>query len=194
MEKKGIIGIVLALLVVVFLGVALIGPWYVTSNGGKTDSKFRESTTDGTTTAYDETFYDTNTGKVYRNTFYITIVALVLGIIWLITALLTSMGKLKLSAKIVAIFMLLTMIFAIVAPGYFAATLPGAIKDDSAGVWNKGFIGSGDVTILGVTVTECSWGPGYGWYLAVVAFVVALIGLILVFLKKKAPAVAPAVP
>ncbi|MDI6707611.1 MAG: hypothetical protein QME47_00735 [Candidatus Thermoplasmatota archaeon] len=203
MEKKGIVAIVLALLVVILLGVALIGTWWTRKGEGtatgysyKEDFGLQEAHVKKeaagmkmeTTTKYSDN-PEAATSKVYNNVFYITIVALVLGIIGLITAIVAGVGKL--SAKIAGIFLILTFIFALVAPIYFAAVLPGAMHADLP-EWNKGFTGSEDLTYMDMT-GSWSWGPGYGWYLAVVAFIVALIGAILAFRAKK-PKAAVAAP
>ena len=206
MEKKALIGLVLSLIVVVLLGVALVGTWYSmeSESAGVSmtmDYKLREGTVtvagESDTDEYDEDFYETDTGAVYSNTFYIAIVALVLGIIGLITAVMAGIGKL--SAKIVTIFLLLTMIFAVVAPVYFAVALPGAMDEDWSGGWDKGFWDSGEETsVEPITGTEYTStytiGPGYGWYLAIVAFVFALIGLIITVIPGKKAVPAPVAP
>lgn len=191
MEKKVLVGLVLSLIVVVLLGVALVGPWYsMKMEGGgievKADATLTETKAEGmgvtATTKWSDEDAPENQAKLYTNVYYIAIVTLVVAIISLICLILSGIGKLGI--KIGAILLIITMIFAIVAPAYFAAAVPGAMHEDDA-TWDKGFMGSEEEA--GVKTT---WGPGYGWYFAVVAFVLALIGMIITLVpgKKTAPA------
>ncbi len=199
MEKKVLVGLVLSLIVVVLLGVALVGPWYsMKMEGGgievKADATLTETKAEAlgvtATTKWSDEDAPENQAKLYTNVYYIMIVTLVVAIISLICLILSGIGKLGIKIagiKIGAILLLLTMIFAIVAPAYFAAAVPGAMHEDDA-TWDKGFMGSEEEA--GVKTT---WSPGYGWYFAVVAFVLALIGMIITLVpgKKTAPALAP---
>lgn len=208
MEKKALMGLVLSLIVVVLLGVALVGTWWtyeMEGTGGSVtvDRKLQEGTITtevaGTSTtetkAYKDTtgYEDSAAFKVYDNTYYITIAALILSVITLILLILVGIGKVAL-VKIGVIFLLITMIFAVVAPVYFAVALPGAMDEDAedTGGYDKGFMGSeSDYPMAG---TDSTWGPGYGWYLAIVAFVFALIGLIITVIPGKKAVPAPVAP
>ncbi len=85
------------------------------------------------------------------------------------------------------------MLIVIAAAGYFAVALPGAIASDTpnhsgSGPWSS-FIGSNTTSGLSLT-----WGPTIGWYLAIGAFVLFLVGaIILARSRKDPPAPAPAV-
>lgn len=200
MDKKTLVGLVLSLIVVVLLGVALVGPWYSMKMEGtvmdvemevKADATLTEMKAEGmgvtTTKKWSDEDAPENQAKLYTNVYYIAIVTLVIAIISLICLILSGIGKLGIKIagiKIGAILLLITMIFAIVAPVYFAVAVPGAMHEDSA-TWDKGFMGSEEEAGMKTT-----WGPGYGWYLAIVAFVLALIGMIFTFIpgKKTAPA------
>ena len=87
----------------------------------------------------------------------------------------------------------LALIVAILAVGLFYASLPSAIAKDypaserfgSAGPWST-FMGSGTTTTPGVSISA-SWGPAMGWYLAIGAFAVLLIGATVLALSRRQP-------
>ena len=84
------------------------------------------------------------------------------------------------------------MILAVAAFGLFAVMLPAAIGNDSPdhqgfnGPWSS-FMGSGNSSYFGLPGGTATWGPGIGWYLAIGAFVVLLVGVIVLGLSRKDP-------
>ena len=86
----------------------------------------------------------------------------------------------------------LAMLIAIGAAGYFAVALPGAIGSDSPGHTGSGPWSSfyGSTTTSGLSIT---WGPAMGWYLAIGAFVLFLVGVVILARSRTdPPAPAPA--
>ena len=97
------------------------------------------------------------------------------------------------------------MIFVLITMVYFPIGVPGAMKDDydesrsdeeierMGLTYDGSFLGSSSTTLdmsdlpdFPSDIDEApmdvkwSWGPSYGWYLIVVAFIFAMIGLILI--------------
>jgi hypothetical protein len=122
-----------------------------------------------------------NTGNIAETGFFLLIVGLVVGIVAFIFGIM-SRGNVRRVTPAIALAVV-AMIFAIITPVLFAAALPNAISKDSPGATGSGpwssFIGSS---------SGASWGPAVGWYLSIGAFVVLLIGLILLFLWRRQPA------
>ena len=179
MEKRAMIGAVLAIIAVILIGVTLALPWYTyTSKGnGSADYYFDHAviSTNATkmTIKYsDMEKYAPNTIGVFKNTQILDIVSLVLVIIGFIGALLLAVGKLGkgVAVSLVAIGFILSLI----APLYFYAALPGAVKADSG--LEQSFFGSKN---------GMSYGGGIGWWLAIVGMILILIALILVAVAKK---------
>ena len=87
----------------------------------------------------------------------------------------------------------LAMLIVIAAAGYFAVALPGAIGSDSpghtgSGPWSSFF---GSSTNSGLSI---AWGPAMGWYLSIGAFVLFLVGVVILARSRAdPPAPAPAV-
>jgi hypothetical protein len=134
-----------------------------------------------------------NTAVIAETGFFLLIVGFVIGIIGTIIGVM-SRGTTRRVRPALALSAI-AMILAVITPVLFAAALPGAVSKDlpkatGSGPWSS-FIGSS---------SGASWGPAIGWYIAFVAFVILLIGVILFFLYRKeptpaaAPAPAPASP
>jgi hypothetical protein len=128
-----------------------------------------------------------HTGTIAETGFFLVIVAFVLGLIGAILILMSrnnpKRGVPALALGVVA------MILAIAAVGVFAGALPGAIGADSpghsgTGPWSS-FIGSGNASGYGASGGSLSWGPSIGWYLAIGAFILFLVGIILLWRSRK---------
>lgn len=139
---------------------------------------------------------ETNTGNIAESGFFLLIVGFIVGIISTIFGFMSRGNARRASPAIW--FAIIAVILAIITPVLFMAALPGAISSDissayrpsSSGPWS-GFMGSTSGTIpvsptASVPFTS-TWGPAIGWYFAFVAFVVLLIGLVLLFLWRKEP-------
>ncbi|MGA7650182.1 MAG: hypothetical protein WB984_02870 [Thermoplasmata archaeon] len=135
-----------------------------------------------------ETSYKTetanNTGNLMEAVYFIAIAGIILGFIGAIIGLVSRKTGPAMALAVVA------MILAVAAVGVFAVALPGAIGNDSpnhsgSGPWSSLF-GSSSSGRFGIQGT-LTWGPGVGWYLAIGAFVLLLVGVILVVLFRKDP-------
>jgi len=135
-----------------------------------------------------------NTGNIAEAGFYMMIVGFILG---LIGAAMGVMSRNNPRRTMPAIALaIVAMILAVAAVGLFAAALPGAISSDSPGHTGSGpwssFWGSGNGTLYGFSGASWTWGPGIGWYLGLVAFVILLVGLIVIIMARKDTGPAPA--
>lgn len=76
---------------------------------------------------------------------------------------------LNLLSNLIPLAVILCLIFAVIAPIYYAIEWPNAVEDDTGGEWeDKSFMGTNGGT----------WGPGGGWYLAITTIILAIITLI----------------
>ena len=153
-NMMALIGMVIAL---VFIIIALVGPWYSMSFFGITTEAglFTEALT-----GVDRGPWDT--------TMYIAVVALIFSLIALIGVLGINFkfGEVNMMSKIGGIFGILTFVLALVAPLYFMMSALEGMSE--IGFWNE----------MG--------GPGYGWYMMILAAVVALIFSLPLFKKQVA--------
>ena len=127
-----------------------------------------------------------NTGMIAETGFFLLIAGGVLGLIGALLAV-ASRGNSRRARPAMALAVI-ALIIAIAAPSLYAVALPGAIskdmpKETGSGPWST-FIGSNSTT----GGASLNWGPAVGWYLAFGAFVVILIGLILLMRYRKDPA------
>ncbi len=132
--------------------------------------------------------------NVFRTTRLFVLLGLVGCILGLAGAILVMTEKM--SNKVGAIFVLIALILALLAPFYMMFMLPGAFKadfDEAGGAsevlpsgMSESFFGSQEQSISGVS-TEYSWGGGIGWIFALIAFFIILIALILVGRSSPAP-------
>lgn len=211
-----LIAAILILIGAVLLIAAIFTPWYSTEESGSGISEYQNfypglPGTNGTiqfscsglpsgascppSTSYSSKDYN-NTGMIAEIGFFMLIVGVIFGVIGLIFAFM-SRGNSRRVAPAIALAVL-AMIMAIAAVGLYAGLLPSAVGKDvpnhtGSGPWSS-FSGSTSVG-SGITLT---WGPTTGFYIAIGAFVVLLIGVILLFLwRKEAPqpmAMPPAAP
>jgi len=208
---------VLILIGAILLIGALFTPWYSYESSGHGLSETRNyylgmPSTNGTIQAAcsgipscpTQTSYSNqnlnNTGNLAEAGFFMVIGAFVLGIIAAIIGV-ASRRNPRRTAPVIALAAL-ALVLAVAAPGLFAVALPGAAANDfpghvGSGPWSS-FLGSNSTSISGITVT-ITWGPGIGWYLSIVAFVILLVGVILLTRYRREPpqpmtAPAPVVP
>ena len=127
---------------------------------------------------------------VFSLTQILVILALVFTLLMFVFALLIGLGKV--SGKVGIVFGALALVFVLIAFVYFMVALPTAMEEDSlTGSPMSGFWGSESTDFMGESMS-LSWGPGWAWYLMVVAFILALIGtILLVGAGPSAPAYAP---
>jgi len=122
-----------------------------------------------------------NTGTIAEAAFFLLIGGLVLGIIAAVLGVASQRSSRRAAPAVM--LAVVALILVIAAPGLFAAVLPGAFGNDTPGghpangPWNS-FFGSSSTTFFDVTATT-TWGPAIGWYLSIVAFVLLLVGAIL---------------
>lgn len=145
------------------------------------------------------------TGQLYAVTEYLVIGGLVLGLLAGIFAMMSG-GKPGMRKGAIALGVI-ALLFALVVPITLLAAQPGALKSDftpsggSAPTGNgpySSFFGSCSGNNCGFTgpasgnVSD-TWGPSVGWYLSIVAFIVFLLGTMMVMRsgKESAPMAAP---
>jgi hypothetical protein len=121
-----------------------------------------------------------NTGTIAEVGYYLLIVGFVLGIIGAIVGI-ASRSKPRRAHTAVPLAVI-ALILAIVAVGLFAAELPTAISNDV-----KSHTGSGPWSSFFGSSSGASWGPAIGWYLAIVAFVFLLVGVIVLAIARREP-------
>ncbi|MCI4334371.1 MAG: hypothetical protein L3K04_01865 [Thermoplasmata archaeon] len=151
------------------------------------------------------------TGALYSVAEFLTIGGLVLGLLAGILALMTT-GRPGMRKGAMALG-ILALLLALVTPMVLLAGQPAAIKNDEAQYGghaptngsgpDTSFFGScsgssceGGSPAPGVSISG-TWGPSTGWYLSIGAFVVFLLGILIVRGAKgqdAMPAPAPAAP
>ncbi len=198
--KKPIITIVViicAVLIMIFMGLALILPWYVQSYE-TSELEISKTDVDYTLTTYknpnflegdmdeipwSEVKSRESTAAVYNTTYYLTLIGLILGILFLIGGILS----IKYIGKTVTLLIgLLAAICCVLAPIFFMFMHTDGIKSDITNPEGAGphetFMGYTEENIdvgVGIEVEmKTSWGPSLGWYFAIVGFISALIGFI----------------
>jgi len=218
-------GAIIILIGVILLISALLTPWYAYkvsyAGGSETQNSYPGLPSSNGTIQYScsglptgvscpsQTSYssispkETNVGNIAETGFFLIIVGIFLGVVAAIFGF-ASRGNARRSRPAIALGVV-TLLLAMIAPVLFAAALPGAISSDisstyrppnTSGPWSS-FIGSSSYTNPLVGPVSLNWGPAIGWYLAFVAFVIVLVGVVLLFLGRKelpAPAPAPASP
>jgi hypothetical protein len=147
---------------------------------------------------------ENKTGQLYAVTEFIVIGGLVLGFLAGILALMggTKPGMRKGAVALGAI----ALILALVGPVVLLAAQPGAVKSDSTPSGGSAPSGSGPYSSYfgscsgsncgfggsGATSVSGTWGPSVGWYLSIVAFVLFLLGVIMVMRGGRESSAMPA--
>ncbi len=212
MEKKAMVGAVMAIIAVILIGVTFALPWYTMTMKGNVSGMGTTTEQDyyldhatakvGNTTMSEsysnKSMQDSipNTVNTFKTTQILDIVSLVFVIIGFIGALLFAIGKLGKGVAVALV--VIGFILSIIAPIYLMTALPPAIKKDSKGSlpvkeMGESFFGEKKISMFGATVTV-TWGGGLGWWLAIIGMIFMLIALILVLLAKKAQASIPQMP
>jgi hypothetical protein len=197
--KKGIIALIGMIVALVFIIVALVGPWYsvgIKYSGANENVDFSLTRAKGTMLGipvdegYDSEGMDETAKNVFNYSMYITIFTLIICILALIGILgfVFGFGKPDTMKKLGLVFGILTFVLALVAVLYFMTALPvktlgGGVVDDIGFWYSKSQSGA-----------EISMGPGFSWYLMIAAAIIALIASIAMLLKKSAPETAIPVP
>ena len=185
----------------VFLVIALLGPWYTMNGGGvvlgtrysySVDLFLTQLTAHGTmplgqTISYTLRYVDAmgvaqNAGinpesfTVVSNAMYLTVAALITGVVACIgmVGFVVGKGTSKLLKYLGGGFGMVSFILAVVPAWYFMST---RFVENSPGFWFS-------ESVAGATV---SGGPGYAWYLLVVAAAIMVISAIAILLKKISP-------
>jgi len=131
-----------------------------------------------------------NTGNIAEAGFFLIIVGFVLGLIGAILGF--TSGKNARRAGPARTLAIVALVVAIAAVAMFAVALPTAIGQDSPGHTGTGpwssFFGSGNASSMGLPGGTLTWGPGIGWYLAIGAFVLFLVGMFVLRQGQKEPA------
>jgi uncharacterized membrane protein len=184
--RKDAIALIGMFLTLIFILIAFYGTWYSVSMSVMTQDGSLEMTLHQMvsrfgdieqTITYEEaktsSFTGLNTDQldVFSNTMYIVIIALFFAFIGVLSHIghiyrLVKSDKLKLLG---GIFGILVFIFGVVAVIYFM----------TSGFYETDFWFS--QTLMG---TEMTGGPGYAWYLMIIAAIIALISSIPLFTKQ----------
>jgi len=213
-KKRRMVGAIVVLIGAILLIVAAFTPWYtesfsatvfgskITINansypGFPNSNGTIQYTCSGlptgasclSSTSYQNSHLN-NTGNIAEAGYFMTIVGFILGLIGAIMGMM-SRNNARRAGPAFALA-IVAMILALAAFGLFAAALPGAIGSDTPGHTGTGpwssFFGSTNTTGFGIPVAgTLTWGPAVGWYLAIVAFVVLLIGAFLIMRNRKDP-------
>ncbi len=146
--------------------------------------------------------YKENVKSTMDITAYLALISIIILILGIIFIGIYSLGKI--SNRIGLLLGILGLIFILITFIYFPIGITGAMKkeyEEGGGMeelkqynleYDGSFIGGKEVTLpaskmpgapadtTGELDIKWSWGPHYGWYLFIVAFILSIIGLILV--------------
>lgn len=184
--RKDIVTLIGMILTLAFILIAFYGPWYsvnmsfagqevsvemtLTQMVSKFDSQVQTITYEEAKTS---SVYGLNTEEldIFSNTMYIVIIALIFTLIGLVSIIIyfyssTKSDKFK---QFIGIFGVLAFILGLVATIYFM----------TSGFYETDFWFSQD--IMG---SKMSSGPGYAWYVMLIAAIIALISSIPLFKKQ----------
>jgi len=142
---------------------------------------------------YEAAGMDTSFVDAISNAFLITIIALIFAIIAMVFAIISViMPKLQMIAGILSI---LLFIFAILAPILFMTGFTSFVESQMSAYGTSG--GATDIGFwysVNQNGINMSAGPGYAWYLMIIAAIFGLIGGIILFMEQKQAMPIPAVP
>ena len=185
--RKDIVTLIGMILTLAFILIAFYGPWYSVNMSfagqeGSVEmtltqmvSKFYSQVQ---TITYEEAKTSSVTGlntdklDIFSNTMYIVIIALIFAFIGLVSIIgyLYSSTKSDKFKLFIGIFGILVCILGLIATIYFMTS---------------GFYESDFWFSQSMTGAEMSGGPGYAWYLMLIAAIIALISSILLFKKQS---------
>lgn len=211
MSKTGrVVGAVIVLVGAILLLAALFTPWYTiqVKDGGVTltqNAYLGLPSTNGTiqytcsglpsgASCTPQTSYSkadaNNTGNLAEGGYFLIIVGFIFGLLGAIVGF-TSRAKAR-RARSAMTLAIVALVLTVAAVGAFAVALPTAYGQDSPGhpsgngPWSS-FFGSGNASSFGLPGGTLTWGPGIGWYLAIGAFALLIVGLIVLALARKEP-------
>lgn len=132
---------------------------------------------------------------VYNTIYLLTLISIICAIICI--ALIPLAGLKKIPPAAAKIMIVITIIFVIIGPLYFAIGLPDAIGTDydkkgyELPAEADGIMGSAKENDqeTGLLISETEFAPGMGWWLAVIAIFLVIVSL--GFVTSPAPAAAP---
>lgn len=203
---------VLVLVGMILLIAALFTPWYnyKVSSGGISESSnwylgtpsqngtVQYSCSGGISCPSQTSYKDdglNNTGDLSQTTYLLVIGGVALGLLGAILGF-AGRGNSKRLMPALALTVI-ALLLAVAAVGVYAGGLPGAASKDSPGHQGSGpwstFFGSTTNSTGGVSLST-TWGPTTGWYLAIGAFVLFLIGLMVLAMARKEPSPEPMAP
>lgn len=215
MQGKALGGMILVLVAMIMIGLALFMPWYVVkmemsamgmSLDAETEYYLDHAEVSGMgmseEMSYDnESIEDFNFIKTFQFTQILAILGVIGCIIGLIGAALVVVEKI--SSKVGAVLVLIAVILSLMAPFYLMFALPAAYKEDFeesgedgaeiAGIsegMGENFFGSekqetGEEPFS--MSLEVTWGGSSGWFLALFAMIMCIIGMIFVAISKPVP-------
>ena len=201
-DKLSLIGMVIGSVIIL---VALFGPWHsvsIKNSENETDysqdlyltkmeKKFKLRDDDKTNSiSYADA--DSFEGKhIFDNTLYLTIGTLVASILACIGLLgvMFHFGKSSMMRKLCVIFGVITFVLAVVTSIYFMNEFTNQAAEEISSVYSEI---SGEETLnIGFWFSwsgkqgEISMGPGYSWYLMIIAGIITLISPVILLKKQK---------
>jgi len=186
-----------ALIAFILVVITLFGTWYSFGGEGSgmsvsVDMGLRDMSMTAesqgvemsNTTSYSD-LPDSALIDVFNLTQILVILALAFTLLMFVFALLVGLGKV--SGKIGIVFGALALAFVLIAFIYFMVALPASMEETSpTGSPISGFWGSESMDFIGESMS-LSWGPGWAWYMMVIAFIFALIGTIMLVGAEPTP-------
>jgi len=202
--KKDIFALISMVIGLILILVSLFGPWYsisITNSENDTDysqdSYLTKMETKGKLFGYDITnsssYADAGNfeGKhIFDNTMYLTIGVLFASILAFIGLLgvMFHFGKTNTVRKICALFGIITFILAVMTISYFMVEFTNQ-AEETASTYSEI---SGEETLdIGFWFSKSSegskisTGPGYSWYLMIIAGIITLIFPVILLIKQK---------
>lgn len=196
-------GLVLVLVALIVAGLALVGSWWTWSAKAtvlgvtmeqKADFGLGQLCTSGLVNMC-QAYTSAENSKmiaVFSLAQILTILGLVMAILTLIL-IIVGAGKPKLKGAVL-LFGIIGAIVLLVAAIYVFSGLPGAFNDDLAASGGSttfmpvtGFFGSGSISAGGSSL-NLSYGGGTGWMMALIGFILLLLGALMATMgMKKAP-------
>lgn len=193
--KKAITAMVLAIISVIMLFIIGVLPWFsVTVENGiegkedytleevivETDYGNSEMDLDAIPNADFDDVADTTSSILKISTILMILVVVLLGLlIWFYYNNIHE--NIKMFKNILLLLVFIAMLLVLIAPIYYMVAWTEAMDDASDGLHDS-FIGSEE--IYG---NDTTWGPGIGWILAFVCFILILVTFIYVKLSEEVP-------
>jgi len=190
-NTRTIVALVMVIVALIFVAIPLgMNWWGVSLSGGgysgSADASLSQFCISGTFGTGCESL-STSPDKAIPDTAGLTSTIMLVGLLLVILALVFFILAIFLPKIGIGAFVcgLIGGLMPLVAFLYYFAAWPGAMKNTASsmlGIDNPGFFGSSS-PVSGVTV---SWGGSIGWYMAIVAFILALVASILVLMAVRA--------